>query len=403
MTRELHKSEEKVCLILDTIGDAVCGIELNGCCTFCNPAALLVLGYGRQEELLGKNLRELVHHSYGDGSPIPLESCSFFKSFTENQSYRVDDELFRRSDGSSFPVEYCSAPQLTEGRITGAVVTFMDITARKELQEKLRLKDQAKMDSITRLAAGVAHELNSPLGFISSNLRVLTDYFDQIVRYDRFRRDLDAGDSGSANRDVVAARRAELEIDSILDDGADLIGSTLGGATRVTKIVQDLQNYTRDTRLNPPEKEALTLDSCLDNALTVCLTDLNYVATIRKEYEPTPTVLGNRGQMNQLFLNLLLNAGQAMVAPGEIVLKSRFDERFVYISVSDTGAGIPEEIMNRIFDPFFTTKDVGKGTGLGLSISSEIVKKHDGELLVESVVGVGTTFTVKLPRTVEIP
>ena len=105
--------------------------------------------------------------------------------------------------------------------------------------------------------------------------------------------------------------------------------------------------------------------------------------------------------MNQVFLNLLLNAGQAITAPGEIVLRSRHDDHFVYASVSDTGAGIPEEIMNRIYDPFFTTKDVGKGTGLGLSVSAEIVKKHHGELLVESVVGVGTTFTVKLPRTPE--
>ena len=522
MTRELRKSEEKISLILNTIGEAVCGIDLNGCCTFCNPAALLILGYRSQEEMLGKNLHELAHHSFPDGSPFPVENCSFFKTLTENRGYRVDDELFWRSDGSSFPVEYWSEPQLTEGRITGAVVTFKDITERvaaekklilsnrewrntfdtipdliaiidtdyritranaamiaamkvngenipgmtcyqkfhgadappdgcphrllladgsehrgayyverlkgwyqvtatpifdeagkllgsvhvahditeaRKIQVELRLKDQAKIESISRLAAGVAHELNSPLSFITSNLRVLTDYFDQIVRFDRFRQDLDDSDSSSANRDAVATRRVELEIDSILDDSVDLISATLGGAGRITKIIQGLKSYTRHSRPDVQENEAITLDRCLENALTNCYKELESVATIRKEYEPLPTVLGNQDQLHQVFLNLLLNAGQAIVGPGEIVLRSSHDELFVYASVSDTGAGIPEEIMDRIFDPFFTTKDVGKGTGLGLSISCEIVKKHNGELLVESVVGVGSTFTVKLPRT----
>ena len=275
----------------------------------------------------------------------------------------------------------------------------------KEIQEELlHLKDQAlirseKMASLGQLTAGVAHEINNPLGFISTNLRVMTEYFDQIIRFDRFRRDLDSGDSGSANLDAVAAQRVELEIDSILEDGVDLIRSTLGGMQRVTKIVLDLKQYAR---VDPQEKKSITLESCLEGALAICNSELKYVAKIRKEYEPTPKILCNQGQLNQVFLNLLVNAAQALLGRGEILLKSRFDELFVYVSVSDTGAGIPEETMAKIFDPFFTTKEEGKGTGLGLSISAEIMKKHDGELLVESVVGIGTTFTVKLPRTKEI-
>ena len=281
------------------------------------------------------------------------------------------------------------------------LLAMEDMTRRKEIQAELLLKDQAlmrseKMASIGQLAAGVAHEINNPLGFIISNLRVLSDYFNQIVRFDRFRRDLDDSDTSSVNRDALATRRVELKIDYILDDGADLISGTLGGAMRVTKIVKDLKSYTR---LDALEKDAIPLDRCLESALAICNTELKYVATIRKEYELLPKVLCNQGQLNQVFLNLLVNAGQAITAPGEIVLRSRSDELFVYVSVSDTGRGIPEEIRGRIFDPFFTTKEVGKGTGLGLSISAEIVKNHNGELLVESIVGVGTTFTVKLPRT----
>ena len=126
----------------------------------------------------------------------------------------------------------------------------------------------------------------------------------------------------------------------------------------------------------------MALNSCLENALSIGRSELEKVATIRREYEPGPEVLCHPGQLNQVFLNLLINAGQAIVAPGEIVLRSWHDAAFVYASVSDTGKGIPLDIMSRIFDRFFTTKDVGAGTGLGLSISYEIIKSHQGELLV---------------------
>ncbi len=153
-------------------------------------------------------------------------------------------------------------------------------------REELILKDQAllqneKMASIGQLAAGVAHEINNPLGFISSNLRTLAEYFDQMTRFDRFRRDLDESDSLSGNRAAVTARRVELEIDSILEDGADLIAESLGGARRVTKIVHDLKNFSRVDAL---EKEEITLDLCMESALNICNNELKYVAIIRKEY-----------------------------------------------------------------------------------------------------------------------
>ena len=137
--------------------------------------------------------------------------------------------------------------------------------------------------------------------------------------------------------------------------------------------------------------------------MTICYNELKYVATIQKVYEPSPRILCHPGQLNQVFLNLLINAGQAIITvPGEIVLRCWSDDDNVYASVSDTGQGIPDEILSRIFNPFFTTKEVGEGTGLGLSISYEIIKKQHGEILVMSTPGKGTTFTVRLPRTTEI-
>ena len=282
------------------------------------------------------------------------------------------------------------------------LLAMQDITQDKHHQEELLLKDQAlmrseKMASIGILAAGVAHEINNPLGFITSNLRVLDRYFAQMVRFDQIRQQ-NGHELSLPTQQALGESREALDIDYISTEGVDLINESLTGAERLRKIVQDLKNFSR---VDTPEQEAVTLDSCLESALNICYNDLKYVATIRKEYESLPEVLCHPAQLNQVFLNLLLNAGQAITTPkpGEIVLRSWHDAAFVYASVSDTGKGIPEAIRGRIFDPFFTTKDVGQGTGLGLSISYEIINKHRGELLVESVVGKGTTFTVKLPRT----
>ena len=228
----------------------------------------------------------------------------------------------------------------------------------------------------------------------------MAQYFDQIVGYDQIRQELDCGELTPSARESIVNRRITLNIENILEDGVDLIRESLEGAERITKIVQDLKSFSRMDAL---ECAPVALTSCLESALTIANNELKYVATIRREYDSQEEVLCHPGQLSQVFLNLLVNAGQAMASPtlGEIVLRSWHDDAFVYASVSDTGSGMSEEIMDRIFDPFYTTKEVGKGTGLGLSISADIITKHHGELVVESVVGVGTTFTVKLPRTPE--
>lgn len=321
---------------------------------------------------------------------------------TDTRSHDSVECRHLRHDGSVITVLVHSSQAEYGGREVH-LEAVQDITQEKSNQEELLRKDQAlmqseKMASIGQLAAGVAHEINNPLGFISSNLRVLAEYFEQMVQFDRFRQEIDEHALSPLNREAVAASRKTLEIDFILEDGTDLIKESLEGAKRVTKIVKDLKNFSRVDVL---ESEPVSLENCLESALTICYNELKYAATIRKEYQPLPEVRCNPGQMNQVFLNLLVNAGQAIVPPGEIVLRCWHDDAFVYASISDTGKGIPEGIRNRIFEPFFTTKEVGLGTGLGLSISYEIIKKHHGDILVESVVGAGTTFTVKLPRTSE--
>ncbi len=266
---------------------------------------------------------------------------------------------------------------------------------RKGRAKDLALIQNEKMVSLGQLAAGVAHEINNPMGYIASNLKVLADYFHRIIGYDQRGEEDHGGETAPSGGERC---KSDREMENILEDGVDLIRESLEGVKRVTTIVQELTAFSRN---DAPECETVMLTSCLESALTVANNQLKYVAVIRKEYESQEEVYCHPGQLCQVFLNLLVNASHAIVSKklGEIVLRSRHDELFAYVEVSDTGSGISEELMERIFDPFFTTKEVGKGTGLGLSISSDIMKKHGGELLVESTLGVGTTFTVKLPRT----
>jgi two-component system, NtrC family, sensor kinase len=264
----------------------------------------------------------------------------------------------------------------------------------KNRQRYQLLMHNEKMASLGQLAAGVAHEINNPLGYVASNLQILSGYVERLVRFDRIREG-ESSETTLPDRENIGQSRKLLGIDKILTDSADLIRESLDGLERVTTIAHDLKGFSRR---DAPVHEPVELISCLESALNICTNELKYVATIRKEYTPLPKVLGNPGQLNQVFLNLLVNAGQAIVPMGVIVLRSWHDESFVYASVSDTGEGIPEETLPRIFEPFFTTKEEGKGTGLGLSISYEIIAQHTGELLVESAVNSGTTFTVALPR-----
>ena len=271
------------------------------------------------------------------------------------------------------------------------------VEVEKNRQKDLKLMQSERMSAIGKLAAGVAHEINNPICFVFNNLQILTKYYDKLVEYDHLL--LKHADAlAPPAREIIDARRKSLDLEYILSDGVDLIAESLDGAERVSKIVRDLKSFSR---VDKPEFEPTELSGCLESALNICSHELQSVATIRKEYTRMPEICCHPGELNQVFLNLLLNAGQAITPPGEIVLSCRGDGDFVYASVSDTGTGIPPEILGRIFEPFFTTKDVGKGTGMGLTVAYEIVKSHHGEILVESTVAVGSTFTVKLPLTQE--
>ncbi len=257
-----------------------------------------------------------------------------------------------------------------------------------------KMLQQEKMASIGQLAAGVAHEINNPMGFITSNLNTLEDYVNDFSRFVELEDELIRS---SGNEELSASHEAlkkDLDLDFIIEDLKDLARESRDGAERVTNIVKALKSFSRVDQASYKEAD---INECLQSTLEIVWNELKYKATVNTEYGNLPTTKCYPQQLNQVFMNLLINAGQAIEGHGEITIRTWAKDGFIFVSVSDTGCGIPEEIQDRIFEPFFTTKEVGKGTGLGMSISYDIIKKHNGEIDVKSRPGEGTTFTIKLP------
>lgn len=260
-------------------------------------------------------------------------------------------------------------------------------------QAQSQLLQREKMASIGQLAAGVAHEINNPVGFIQSNLSTLAKYLE---RFSEYMADQQAACAALPEeiRHGLLEKAKKLKIDRISADAKELVGECLEGTDRVREIVINLKNFSR---VDHPEEQLANLNNCLDETLRIVWNELKYMATVTKDYGELPETLCHPQQLNQVFVNILVNAGQALVDKGEITIRTWEEAGVIFVAISDTGPGIPEEIRNRLFEPFFTTKEVGKGTGLGLSISYDIIKKHRGEIEITSEVGRGTTFTIQIP------
>ena len=253
-----------------------------------------------------------------------------------------------------------------------------------------------KLASIGQLAAGVAHEINNPIGFVNCNLGTLERHVDGLLRLiDAHERAAEApGDS--AARAAVAQLERELELNYLRDDLRDLMRESRDGLDRVKRIVQDLKDFSR---VGETDWQAADLHACLDSTLNVVWNEIKYRAEVVKHFGHLPEVECMPSQLNQVFMNLLVNAAQAIQGRGTITICTGADEAAgeVWVSIADTGGGIAPEHLHRIFDPFFTTKPVGQGTGLGLSVSYSIVQKHGGRIEVDSRVGEGTCFRLRLP------
>ncbi|HLL99466.1 MAG TPA: hybrid sensor histidine kinase/response regulator [Pyrinomonadaceae bacterium] len=274
------------------------------------------------------------------------------------------------------------------------------VRGKAQLQRlQAQIVHSEKMASLGQLAAGIAHELNNPVGFVYGNLDILNQCVGDLIKL------LNYYDKANLPGDIASGAaliRKEIDYEATLEDLSSIICDCRDGAERIRDIVQNLRTFSR---LDEAELKKTDIHEGIDS--TVRLLSRYFSAdniTLVRDYGKLPPVDAFSGQLNQVWMNLLVNAAQAVSAGGgRIRITTRADEESVIVSITDTGGGIAPEHLNRIFDPFYTTKPVGEGTGLGLSISFGIVERHGGKITVNTVVGEGTTFTVALPIRIKTP
>ena len=259
--------------------------------------------------------------------------------------------------------------------------------------------------SVGLLAAGIAHEINNPTAFLSSNLKTANDYLQEIdplvTGYRQIIAELrtsaghiDFGDRTRSLLEAVKQTEDHINFDFIMADLADIFAECRQGTDRIRKIIADLRDFARP---GEPEHQLTDINQGLDAAISLVFSELKNKAELIKEYGDLPRINCCSRQINQVFINLLVNAAQAIETHGIIRVRTRVRGKNVEVHISDTGQGIPEQNLLKIFDPFFTTRAVGEGTGLGLSMVYGIIKKHSGEIVVESKVSQGTCFILRLP------
>jgi len=285
-----------------------------------------------------------------------------------------------------------------KGNNCGGITACQDIREHQQLETQFReqIIHNDKMASVGKLAAGVAHEINNPIGYVNSNMNSLRRYITQICSL------LDVYENLEAETPISSPLLTELhllkdELDTnfLKEDVNSLLDESLEGLSRVKKIVQDLKVFSHDVA---PDWQWGDLHKSLDSTLLIVRNELKDKTEVQKNYGDLPRICCIPDQINQVILNLLVNAAHAIEGQGKVIITTRlFNAKSIYLEISDSGKGIEEKDLTRIFDPFFSTKPVGQGTGLGLSLSYGIIKTHNGTIDVDSISGKGTNFKITLP------
>lgn len=374
----LHDLSYRNSLILDSVGEGICGVDRDGNATFVNPAAAKMLGY-TADELLGSPLHSMLHHRQRDGGEFELDQCPITLTLREGSHQAIADDLFQRKDGSDFPVEYVCTPLCEHDAIVGAVIVFQDITERRTLEkEKEALQGQLvqsqKMEAIGHLAGGIAHDFNNILTVIMG--------FGNLLQMK-----------------IKDSDPLRSHVDHILE-----------AAERAAHLTRSLLAFSRKQATNPKPESLNNIVRGVEKFLRRVIGEDIELETSFKEEELI--INADSVQIEQILMNLATNARDAIGSGGRLSIQTESVEldshfvkshgygrvgSFVLISVTDSGCGMDKETCSRIFDPFFTTKETGKGTGLGLAIVYGIVKQHNGYISVYSEVGHGSTFRIFLP------
>ncbi len=376
LNRELKKSNKRLdrlhSLILDSVADGIYGVDLSGNSTFVNKAMQTITGWTEQK-MIGKNQHNLLHHTRPNGEQHPMAECPVYQTFHDKKPRFIEDDIFWRSDGTSFPVEYSSTPLRDENNQTiGSVVIFRDISEQKKAEKQARkfrteLAHMARVSTMGEMASGMAHELNQPLTAIST-------YADASIRLT---------ETSGFNKDKLSDT---LEIISLQ-------------AKRAGAIIKQLRNFIRK---DLPEKKPSDINEIINEVLLLIRPSLNENSVILKLQlgENIPDVAVQYIQIDQVILNLVKNAIEAMseksVHQKILIIQSEvIDNQKIKVTITDSGNGVDEEIAKRLFTPFSTSKS--NGMGLGLSISEGIIDEHGGKLKLKSSSTKGSVFQFTLP------
>lgn len=362
--------------------------------TYLNPAFTLTFGYTAADI-------PTIEHWWPLAYPDPDYRQTLMRAWADEWArWRQAGDAFRPLE-----VQVCCKDQTQRNVVISVgdlspdldgshLGTFLDITARKRMERQVLQSE--KLASIGLLAAGVAHEVNNPIGYVNSNLGSLRRLVGDLMAV------IDAYESVQVQRapapelwGEVEAVKAQVELDYLRRELPSLLADSDEGLRRVKRIVKGLKDFAHTSAVDAWQPDDLVQG--LESTLNVVWNELKYTCEVRREYVELPLVDCVLAQLNQVFMNLLVNAAQAIEGRGVITLRTGFADSEVWVEVADTGRGISAEDQTHMFDPFFTTKDVGKGTGLGLSVSHGIVERHHGRIEVHSELGKGTTMRVCLP------
>jgi two-component system, NtrC family, sensor kinase len=393
-TLELRRTLMSYHAVVDGVGHVVFHLDEDDRLVSVTPTWSQLTGYGVVRSV-GQRLQDFVHPDdrkrvvarlsdmRGESAPPVLE-CRLLRLMADD-----------------IPVEVVARPLVDEGdRRLGLVGVIAEISERKA--REVEAQHAQKLEALGRLSAGLAHEINTPIQFVGDNTRFLAESYEAMLKLVlTYRQVLDTR-SGALSwwerQEIIQEAESEADVDYLAAEVPSAVRQSLEGVERVASLVRAMKTFSHpghDTQVQADLNEALLA------TLTVARSQVKYVAEVTVDLGELPPVVCNVGDLNQVFLNMILNAADAIEEKGEhgrIDVRSRAVDDSVVISIADTGTGMPEETQLRIFEPFFTTKEVGRGTGQGLALARAVVQdKHGGSITLSSKVGAGTTFTIRLP------
>ena len=404
---ELQKAHAEIRQLFEAFSSLLIGVDQDGRVTSWNGAAERTFGVDN-ENAVGQLLVDLRMEWDHATVASRIAECR-----AENRLVRIDEMRFKRPDGTEGFLGITLNPVGADGgRGVGILLVAADITEQKILQGQL--VQAQKLESIGQLAAGIAHEINTPTQYVGDNTRFLQDSVQDLIKIaDRYAGLSDPGrrqQSWNERSAEIKAVLDELDIEFLKEEIPNAIEQSLEGVERVAKIVRAMKDFSHP---GAEGKEAVDLNKAIESTTTVARNEWKYVAEMVVDFDPAlPSVPCLAGEFNQVILNIVINAAHAIAdvvgkntgKKGTITITTRQDGEWAEIRISDTGTGIPEDHRTKVFDHFFTTKEVGKGTGQGLAIAHAVIaEKHGGSITLESEMGRGTTFIIRLPIEPESP